>query len=141
MRLSIVAGALVSLTLAGPAAAQQPGDPEAGHRLASQFCTACHIVGSERVGSDAAPPFRVIAEDPTRKLTELHSWHGPMHPVLSHLGLTPAQIADINAYLDSLRAGSEAAPDGAPAPTPAKRPPAPIENAPPEKLGPPIQPQ
>jgi mono/diheme cytochrome c family protein len=74
VELSIVAGALVALVLVGSAAAQEAGDPAAGHALASKFCSSCHIVGAERVGSDAAPPFRVIAEDPARKLTELHSW-------------------------------------------------------------------
>jgi hypothetical protein len=86
---SIVGGVLAVLMAAWPAAAEEQGDATAGHKLASQFCTACHIVGAERVGSDAAPPFRVIAENPARRLSELHSWRGPMHPVLSNLAFTP----------------------------------------------------
>ena len=85
MKANIVGGVLAILMAAWPVAAEEQGDATAGHKLASQFCTACHIVGAERVGSDAAPPFRVIAEDPARRLTELHSWRGPMHPVLSNL--------------------------------------------------------
>jgi mono/diheme cytochrome c family protein len=138
VKLSIVAGTLVTLTLARPAAAEPQGDPAAGHELASQFCSSCHIVGNERVGSDVAPPFRTIAKDPAMKLTKLHAWRGPMHPILTNLALTAQQIADINAYLDSLRASDE--PAGAP-PTPTKKPPAAIRNAPPEKLGEPIQPK
>ena len=115
MEASIVGGVLAVLMVAWPAAAEEQGDVTAGHKLASQFCTACHIVGAERVGSDAAPPFRVIAENPARRLSELHSWRGPMHPVLSNLAFTPGQIADINAYLDSLRGPSKPA-GGPPAP-------------------------
>ena len=77
--------------------------------LASRLCTACHIVGSERAGSDAAPPFAAIARAPDVTLSELHGWGGPGHPVLPNLVLTRKQITDINAYLDSLR-GVEKAP-------------------------------
>ena len=105
---------LAVLALALPAAAQEEeGDPVAGRELATQLCTACHIVGSENVGSDVAPPFAVIARDPDVTLTELHAWIGPRHPVLPNLALTPEQIADINAYLDSLHeAPAEAEPPG-----------------------------
>lgn len=131
-------GAMVAFGAAAWPAAAQPGDPAAGHKLASQFCSSCHIVGNERVGSDAAPPFRTIAKDPAMKLTTLHAWRGPMHPILPNLALTAQQIADINAYLDSLRMSSE--PPVAP-PTPTKKPPSAIRNAPPDKLGEPIQPK
>ncbi len=136
MKLSIVAGTLVALTVAGPGAAQPQGDPAAGHELASQFCSSCHIVGTERVGSDVAPPFRAIAADPNKTFTELHTWRPPMHPVISNLALSAQQIADINAYLDSLRA-----PEGAAPAIPAKKLPPAIQNAPPEKLGAPIEPR
>ena len=119
-----------------PAAAQQEeGDPAAGQELASQLCTACHIVGTERVGSDVAPPFPVIARDPDVTLTELHAWIGPAHPMLPNLALTPQQIADINAYLDTLHdaPAEEEAPRGE-----TEEPPSAIEDAPPEELGEPI---
>lgn len=129
----LVGGSL--MVLAASASAQQAGDATAGHDLAMRLCSSCHIVGAERVGSDVAPTFQAIANDPDTTFTELHAWLGPMHPVLKDLALTTAQIADINAYLDSLRA-----PEGA-ASAPAKEPPPPIENAPPEKLGAPIRPK
>jgi hypothetical protein len=59
-----------------------------------------------------------------------------MHPVLSHLALTPQQIADVNAYLDSLR-GDGAEPEPPRAGT--EEPPPALEAAPPEKLGEPIE--
>jgi mono/diheme cytochrome c family protein len=93
------ASLLSVLAVAIPAAAQEEGDPVAGQELATQLCTACHIVGTERVGSDVAPPFSLIARDPDVSLTQLHGWVGPAHPVLPNLALTSQQIADINAYL------------------------------------------
>jgi mono/diheme cytochrome c family protein len=132
----VVAAVLAVLAVARPAAAQQEGDPMAGRELASQLCAACHIVGTERVGSDVAPPFATIARDPDMTLTELHAWIGPAHPMLPNLALTPEQIADINAYLDTLR-GAEAqeAPRGE-----TEEPPPALKNAPPERLGDPIEP-
>ena len=113
-------GALAALLLATPALAQETGSPTAGGELASKLCSTCHIVGTEQVGSDVAPPFPVLAEDPGMTLTELHGWSGPMHPVLPNLALSPEQIADINAYLDSLGAGA-GQPPGRPRPRPGTR--------------------
>jgi mono/diheme cytochrome c family protein len=119
-----------------PAAAQQPeGSAAAGHELASQLCTACHIVGDERSGSDLAPPFPVIARNPRLSLEQLHGWGGPGHPMLPDLALTPQQIADINAYLDSLRGEGAPAEPAAPAQAPPKRE---LPQTPPERIGPPI---
>ncbi len=120
-----------------PAAAQQPeGSAAAGHELASQLCTACHIVGDERSGSDLAPPFPVIAKNPRLSLEQLHGWGGPGHPMLPNLALTPQQVADINAYLDSLRGDTPPAeePKG-PAAAPQQRE---LPQTPPERIGPPI---
>jgi mono/diheme cytochrome c family protein len=128
---------LTLLAAMRPAAAQQAEpDPAAGLELASQLCTACHIVGAERVGSDVAPPFRAIARNPEVTVTELHGWIGPRHPRLPNLALTPKQAADINAYLDTLRdADVQEAPR-----TATEEPPPALEAAPPERLGEPIEP-
>lgn len=128
---------LAVLVITRSAAAQQAtGDPAAGHELAAQLCAACHIVGTERTGSDVAPPFLVIARDPDTTLPELHAWIGPAHPTLPDLALTPKQIADINAYLDTLHGADIKQ-------TPrveTEEPPPAVEGAPPEKLGKPIEP-
>jgi mono/diheme cytochrome c family protein len=122
----------LAATLAvAPAAAQEEGNAEAGHELASNLCTACHIVGNERSGSDLAPPFPVIARNPRLSLEQLHGWGGRGHPMLPDLALTPDQIADINAYLDSLRGDAPAEPAAAPR---ERR----LPQIPPERIGPPI---
>jgi mono/diheme cytochrome c family protein len=123
---------LAATLAAAPAAAEEEGSAEAGHELASQLCSSCHIVGSERSGSDLAPPFPVIARNPRLTMEELHGWGGGGHPIMPALALTPDQIADVNAYLDSLR--EDAAPEP-PAAPPRKRE---LPQTPPERIGPPI---
>ena len=129
---------LSALAFVLPAMAQE-GDPAAGHELAAQLCAACHIVGTEEVGSDIAPPFQVIARRPGMTLARLHAWLGPGHPVLPHLPLTRQQTADINAYLDSLYEAPGEEEEGTSRSEP-EDPPAAIEQSPPEKLGEPIEP-
>jgi mono/diheme cytochrome c family protein len=138
VRARLGASLLTALAVTLPAAAQEAeGDPVAGQELATQLCTACHIVGTEQVGSDVAPPFPVIAKDPDMTLTQLHGWLGPAHPVLRHLALTPEQIADINAYLDALH---EAPAEAEPPRVETEEPPPALEQSPPEELGEPITP-
>jgi len=139
LKARLVVSMLAPLAFTSPAAAQQgTGDPAAGHELAAQLCTACHIVGTERVGSDVAPPFPVLARNPDITLTQLHGWLGPGHPVLRHLALTPQQVADINAYLDALH---EAPAEEETPRVETEEPPPAIERAPPEELGEPIEPR
>ena len=137
MRANLFAGVLTVLIVAQPVLAQQrQPDPAAGHELASKLCTACHIVGTEQAGSDVAPPFPVIAKDPDVTVTELHAWVGSTHPVLPNLALTSRQVADINAYLDTLHDAGVQQP---PRVETKEQPPA-LRPAPPEQLGKPIGP-
>jgi mono/diheme cytochrome c family protein len=124
---------MIALIAGTPAAAQQAvGNADAGHELASKLCSACHIVGTERSGSDVAPPFLVIARDPQMTLAALHGWVSPPHP-MRNLSLSGQQVADINAYLDTLR-GEQ------PPRVQTEEPPPALKRAPPEKLGEPIKP-
>ena len=148
MKPGVFAGALGMVGLALPAGAQEEGSAAHGLELAAQLCSACHIVGVEPIGSDVAPPFPAIAKDPDISLRELHGWGGPLHPMLPNLALTPQQVADINAYLDSLRepeaepgAADEEVPEGASPRIETEKPPPAIEQAPPEQIGPPVTPQ
>jgi mono/diheme cytochrome c family protein len=123
----------MALIAGTPAAAQQViGNPDAGHELAAKLCSACHIVGTEQSGSDVAPPFLVIARDPQMTLIALHGWVGPQHP-MRNLALSGQQIADINAYLDTLH--GEQTPR-----VKTEEPPPALKQAPPDKLGEPIKP-
>jgi len=139
-RTSCALGALV--LMAGWAAAAQEPDPQAGMELALDLCTGCHIVGPERVGSDVAPPFMVLARDPEMTLRALHAWPGPDHPVMGDMVLSRQQIADINAYLDHLRENATvpAESDADQGQAEGEALPPTLDDAPAEKLGEPIEP-
>ncbi len=109
MRASI----LVSLALlCGPVAAppaQAAGDPEAAKGLVADRCSACHAVpgySAQGLPTVEAPSFQAIADAPDaypeqRLRTFLHQPHWPMQ----QFRLSPRDIDNIIAYIESLRSG------------------------------------
>ena len=84
----------------------QEGDIEAGHDLAEEACKSCHMVEPEqRLPSriEIAPPFRDIANTPGMTATSLKVFLTSSHPKMPNLILTPGEIADVAAYILSLR--------------------------------------
>ncbi|HXV26058.1 MAG TPA: cytochrome c [Alphaproteobacteria bacterium] len=79
---------------------------EQGRDLARTWCSGCHLVEEEggQSGSDAAPPFSVIAHDPSLTPDQLRSWLVDPHPPMPNLSLTRDEIEDLVAYIGSLRA-------------------------------------
>ena len=76
---------------------------EEGLRLAAQWCTSCHVVAPDRPGSDAGPPFEVVANRPEFSEGGLRAWLADPHPPMPNLDLTRAEIEQVIAYLLSLR--------------------------------------
>jgi cytochrome c len=101
MRRSIL---LLALTL--PLWAAQPafavGDAKAGWELANQRCSQCHTIDSAGAGIDAAPPFSRIAKDWGQDRKWLKSWLTNPHPQMPEMNLSPLEIEDVIAYLESL---------------------------------------
>jgi cytochrome c len=83
--------------------AQAAGDPEAGLRVARQWCTGCHIVESGGRGSDSGPPFHEVANRPDRTPATMRAWLTDPHPPMPNLNLTNKEINDVIAYLESLK--------------------------------------
>ena len=98
---------LVALALAspGPAAAQAlGGDIAAGQKLAEEWCSSCHAVGpKETAAKDNAPSFLAIATMPSTTALSIQAWLQTPHPQMPNWQLTRNQIADIDAYILSLR--------------------------------------
>lgn len=94
----------LSLTLA-PAFAQ--GDAEEGRRIARQWCAACHIVGPDSRGGDAAPPFIALANDPRKTEAYLKNWIRNPHPPMPNFNLSRRDIDDLVAYIGALRGSGE----------------------------------
>jgi mono/diheme cytochrome c family protein len=93
------------LALLGLAAAAGPamaaGDATDGRALALAWCTGCHV--AEGGGTDVAPPLGSIANRAGRDEAYLWTWLSDPHPPMPQLSLSRQEIADLIAYLDTLR--------------------------------------
>lgn len=97
---------LAGLLLFGGAMAQQPrGDAVAGRDVAMRLCAGCHAVaeGQVRNATDAAPPFIVLARNPTITELSLPVFLKTPHARMPSVGLSPKEITDITSYVLSLR--------------------------------------
>ncbi len=83
-------------------ASAKSAEPAEGLRLARQWCTSCHIVAPGTGGSDAAPPFQTIANNPNVTEGGLRVWLADPHPPMPKFDLTRAETDAIIAYIRSL---------------------------------------
>ncbi len=84
----------------GAVSAHAAGDAAAGHALARQWCTGCHVV--DNTGQDVAPPFASIARRRAGDPTWVRAWLAAPHPSMPNFNLARQQVEDIVAYLQSL---------------------------------------
>ncbi len=110
--LSTAAVLMLVGALAGAAGAQNPphrGDPQAGRTLALRVCDACHVVASDDPTPPLvpryAPSFFDIAKRPGTTAQSLEGFLAHSHPLanMPSPGLTAAQMADVAAYILTLR--------------------------------------
>ncbi len=108
LRIGLVASTLLSVLVLGSclAKAQETGDPAAGQRLAEKWCSgACHVIGpaSERGTSSGIPTFAAIARMPSTTPMSLRVFLQTPHAGMPDLHLSRDEIADLAAYILSLR--------------------------------------
>ena len=108
MHTMIVRWLLPSATLALIAAGAhaQDGNAAAGHAFARQACSACHVVEAKQQAARLlviGPAFRDIANTRGMTATALRVFLTRSHPRMPNLILTPDEIADVSAYVLSLR--------------------------------------
>ena len=98
-----------SLALAAAAAVgahAQDGDVGAGHAFAREACNACHMVEAKQKKPRRiviGPAFRDIANTRGMTTTALRVFLTTSHPKMPNLILTSEEIADVSAYILSLR--------------------------------------
>ncbi len=92
---------LFGLAVGLPALAQ---DPAAGLALAERWCASCHAVAAGAGGSDQVPSFERIVQERDRSEEWLRTWLSVPHESMPSLSLSRQEIADLVAYLKSLRA-------------------------------------
>ncbi len=99
---AIIMAAAIGAGLAAAGAAEAAGDAEAGHALAQQWCTSCHVVEEGGKGPDTAPPFSAIARRHAGDPDWVRAWLSSSHPPMPNFNLAREHIDDIVAYLASL---------------------------------------
>jgi mono/diheme cytochrome c family protein len=90
--------------------ASAASSPEAGHRLAQQWCSSCHQVDASGSIQDFVPAFVTLANRPDSSLAWVRHWLTDPHPPMAGLNLSRAQIDDVIAYLQTLQIGASPAP-------------------------------
>ena len=79
-------------------------DSAKGESIAARWCNSCHLATSgQRTGSDAAPTFAQIANDPRLTPDVLRLALSGRHPRMPDISLDREQFNDLSAYLRSLR--------------------------------------
>ena len=104
VRRTTLAAALAATTLSAHA---EDGDIAAGHSFARRACSACHVVNAEQQRPPwrifIGPAFRNIANTPGITATALRVFLTTSHRKTPNPILTPEQVADVIAYILSLR--------------------------------------
>jgi mono/diheme cytochrome c family protein len=88
-----------------PAHGQDGGNPIVGHELAMRWCASCHVVdpATQRQGTDAVPSFAAIAAKPATTAASLTVFLATPHGGMPDYALGSTDIANISAYILSLR--------------------------------------
>ena len=104
-RCAVVLSAAAMAATAFSAKAQD-GDVAAGHAFARETCRACHMVDPEARAPrriNIGPAIRDIANTPGMTATAIRVFLTSSHPKMPNLILTPAEIANVTAYILSFR--------------------------------------
>lgn len=99
------AAAVAACLLAvGAGAAEAAEDALAGEIIARQWCAECHVVADDQATASAdVPTFRSIAGNYDFDARSLSAFLANPHPRMPQMSLTREEIADLVAYIDSLR--------------------------------------
>jgi len=104
----LFAGSVIaSICLTGRAAMGQIGpDAKAGQEVAEKLCTSCHMVGRQPASASVladVPSFVAIANKPGQSAESIAGRIVVPHPPMPQIHLSRNEIADLAAYILSLR--------------------------------------
>lgn len=98
----MIAALSAAMSLTGVARAQ---DVDEGKRIATTWCINCHVVDpkGQTTGSDAVPTFRSVARRSSTTEMSLTAFLTTPHSRMPDFRLGRSEIADVTAYILSLR--------------------------------------
>jgi mono/diheme cytochrome c family protein len=104
---ALLVASAVALTLCSRGASgQSQHSTSAGRLVAERFCVACHDIGgapTEGAVSAGVPGFATIAARPEQTAEAIAGRIVVPHPQMPDIQLTRREIADVSAYILSLR--------------------------------------
>ena len=94
----------ILIGLTGSHAAMAEGDPERGRQVAIENCAQCHVIGDHNPygGVNNSPSFYVFAERPEVYRERLRTFDQRRPHISRNMEVSPKEIADIQAYVDTL---------------------------------------
>lgn len=104
-----IALAIAALSQSAHAQVRHQANVEAGRSLAVEICEECHVVARQQSTpsslSGYGPSFFLIADNPDTTAQSLWAFLAHPHALVKmpYPELTPTQIADVSAYILSLR--------------------------------------
>ncbi len=96
--------ALSVLLVAAGAGRPARADADKGGQLARQWCAGCHVIGGDPAGAvpQGPPSFKSVARS-GMTADQLRTFLSHPHGAMPDLALTRAEIADLLAYIETLR--------------------------------------
>ena len=78
-------------------------DPNHGEAVVKRWCAECHLVAQGQKSSTEAPPFSSIAKRPDFDAAKVAYFLLDPHPKMPNMQLSRAEVADIAAYIATLK--------------------------------------
>jgi mono/diheme cytochrome c family protein len=100
--LAVLLGGVPALAQTAGGASQ--GDARQGAALARDWCSSCHVVGTEpgARGTDAVPSFVSVARDPAKGPDYVRRVLANPHPPMPQMPLSRRSVEDLVAYFRTL---------------------------------------
>ena len=78
-------------------------DPNHGEAVVKRWCAECHLIAQDQKSSTEAPPFSSIAKRPDFDAAKVAYFLLDPHPKMPNMQLSRAEVADIAAYIATLK--------------------------------------